>query len=117
MIPSIVVQGHLEVRPTAKNVVKLKFRKKEDGEFTILPNSCDQNQKIECKNHLQGCAKVDNPPSVRTHQLTCTFPPIKVSEDLVRTKGVLLRKMSLNSEGVAKFVPFCNSSIRAKFLI
>ena len=98
-----------EVRPKAKNVVKLKFRKKEDGEFTILPNSCDQTQKIECKNHLQGCAKVDIPTSVRTHQLTCTFPPLKVSKDLVRTKGVLLRKMSLNSEGVAKFVPFCNS--------
>ena len=98
-----------ELIPKSTNGVKLKFRKKEDGKFAILQNSCDQTQKIECENCLQGCAKVDSPTSIRAHQLTCTFPPLKVSKDLVRTKGVLLRKMSLNSEGVAKFVPFCNS--------
>ena len=98
-----------EVIPNSTNGLILKIRKKEDGKFTILTNSCDPPEKIECKNHLQGCPKVDSASCVKKHQLTCTFPPLRVTEDLVRTKGVLLRKLSLNREGLAKFVPFCNS--------
>jgi hypothetical protein len=100
-----------EVTPKSKNGMILKIRKKEDGQFTILTNSCDQTQKIECKNHLQGCPKVDSAYCVKKHQLTCTFPPLRVTENLIRTKGVLVRKLSLNREKLAKFVPFCNSFI------
>ena len=69
-----------ELIPKTSNVMKLKLKNKDDGKFTILPENVGQRQKMECKNHLQGCPKVDTPDTVRNHQLTCTFPPLKFTK-------------------------------------
>ena len=103
---------------SADKGVKLKFKKDGQGRFTILPKhretlnqmeSKDYQRQVECKNHMQGCPMIASPDSVRNHQLTCTFPPLKYTPELVTTKGVFSRKSSLNNDGIAKFVPFCNS--------
>jgi hypothetical protein len=94
------------------------MKPKKPRDKTLLKLFPSSDSISPCKNKIFGCTKTGTAAKLFLHQHICTFNAYSTTynEDnfvrTLKTHGYLCRKLSYNSEGVAKFVSFNNSFLK-----